>query len=300
MRRSDYWKILALSPVFCLWTSCATFPGPIPSDKWAPVKGPEKGHLVIAGGGKLGGSGILEKFVELAGGKKAEIVVIPTAGTDMYIAMPKLEEQLRRMFLDLGAAMVYVIHTRDRAEADTPEFTTPVMTATGVWFMGGRQWRLVDAYDKTRTLAELRALLARGGVVGGSSAGATIQGSYLVRGDTSGNTIMMGDHEEGFAFLTNSAIDQHLLKRNRQFDMFPVLQKKPHLLGIGLDEATAVVVSGSRFEVIGKSYVAIYNSRLNTDQFPMLSENDFRPFHLLMEGDMFDLASRTIIQEKNQ
>jgi cyanophycinase len=82
--------------------------------------------------------------------------------------------------------------------------------------------------------------------------------------------------------------------------MFPVLQKKPHLLGIGLDEATAVVVSGSRFEVIGKSYVAIYNSRLNTDQFPMLSENDFRPFHLLMEGDMFDLASRTIIQEKNQ
>ena len=131
--------------------------------------------MVIAGGGKLGGSGILEKFVELAGGKKAEIVVIPTAGTDMYIAMPKLEEQLRRMFLDLGAAMVDVIHTRDRTEADTPEFATPVMTATGVWFMGGRQWRLVDAYDKTRTLAELRALLARGGVVGGSSAGATIQ-----------------------------------------------------------------------------------------------------------------------------
>ena len=82
--------------------------------------------------------------------------------------------------------------------------------------------------------------------------------------------------------------------------MFPVLQKQPHLLGIGLDEATAVVVSGNRLEVIGKSYVAIYNSALNTAQFPMLSENDFRPFHLLRAEDSFDLATRTLIRETTE
>ena len=178
--------IFLLSVVF--WLTCSTAPQPISPNQWAPVKGPENGHLVIAGGGKLDGTGILEKFVELAGGEKAEIVVIPTAGTDLYIGFPDREKQLRAMFLDRGAAMVEVLHTRDPNEADNTEFAVAVMTATGVWFTGGRQWRLVDAYANTVTLEAIRGVLARGGVVGGSSAGATIQGSYLVRGDTSGNT----------------------------------------------------------------------------------------------------------------
>jgi cyanophycinase len=282
------------------WLTCSTAPQPISPKQWAPVKGPENGHLVIAGGGKLDGTGILEKFVELAGGEKAEIVVIPTAGTDLYIGFPDREKQLRAMFLDRGAAMVEVLHTRDSSEADNTEFAVAVMTATGVWFTGGRQWRLVDAYANTVTLEAVRSVLARGGVVGGSSAGATIQGSYLVRGDTSGNTIMMGDHEKGFAFLTNSAIDQHLLRRNRQFDMYSVLAKHPSLLGIGLDEGTAIVVKGYQCEVVGKSYVAIYNGSLNSEKFPMLSQNDFRPFHLLREGDRFDLAKRTMIREETE
>ena len=282
------------------WLTCSTAPQPISPKQWAPVIGPENGHLVIAGGGKLDGTGILEKFVELAGGEKAEIVVIPTAGTDLYIGFPDREKQLRAMFLDRGAAMVEVLHTRDSSEADNTEFAVAVMTATGVWFTGGRLWRLVDAYDNTATLEAVRGVLTRGGVIGGSSAGATIQGSYLVRGDTSGNNIMMGDHEKGFAFLANSAIDQHLLRRNRQFDMYPVLAKHPSLLGIGLDEGTAIVVKGYQCEVVGKSYVAIYNGSLNSEEFPMLSQNDFRPFHLLREGDRFDLAKRTMIREETE
>ena len=79
-------------------------------------------------------------------------------------------------------------------------------------------------------------------VIGGSSAGATIQGSYLARGDAKTNTIMMGDHEEGFGFLKNAAIDQHLLRRNRQFDLLEVIRARPELLGIGIDEDTAIVV----------------------------------------------------------
>lgn len=89
---------------------------------------------------------------------------------------------------------------------------------------GGRQWRLTKAYGGTRTEKEFHQVLARGGIIGGSSAGATIQGSFLARGDTSGNTVMIGDVQKGFGFLKNSAIDQHLIARDRQKDLLQVLQ----------------------------------------------------------------------------
>jgi len=132
-----------------------------------------------------------------------------------------------------GVMNVTVLHTKDRDLADSEEFVAPIRNATGVWFTGGRQWRIADSYLGTLTQREFEAVLERGGVIGGSSAGATIQGSYLARGDTKANTIMMGDHEEGFAFINNVAIDQHLLKRNRQFDLVEILTAHPGLLGIG-------------------------------------------------------------------
>ncbi len=131
---------------------------------------------------------------------------------------------------------------------------------------------------------ELWALLERGGVIGGSSAGATIQGSYLARGDTETNEIMMGDHEVGLAFLKNVAIDQHLLRRNRQFDLLEITAARPELLGIGLDENTAIVVQGDEFEVIGQSYVAIYDNARQID-----SGGDF---YFLSPGDRYNLATR--------
>ena len=179
---------------------------------------------------------------------------------------------------------VTVIHTKDRNEADSDAFVEPIRKARGVWFPGGRQWRLADSYLDTRTELELHELLARGGVIGGTSAGATIQGSYLVRGDTKANTIMMGDHEEGFAFLKNVAIDQHLLARNRHFDLIPVIEAHPELLGIGIDEDTAIVVQGDRAEVIGQGYVAIYDHRSTVGESGQ--------FYLLRPGDAIDLATR--------
>ena len=159
-----------------------------------------------------------------------------------------------------------------------------IREATGVWFTGGRQWRLVDSYAETRTEEELWALLERGGVIGGSSAGATIQGSYLARGDTATNTIMMGSHEEGFGFVRNTAIDQHLLYRNRQFDMLEIIEARPELLGIGIDENTAIVVQGDRFEVIGESYVVIYDNQSMLDSGGL--------FYFLAPGDQYDMAER--------
>lgn len=217
--------------------------------------GPANGSLVIVGGA-MRDTAIVRRFLDLAGGTDAPIVVIPTAGTaDRYGRFwPGL-----RQFKALGATNLSVLHTRDRAVANSDEFVAPLRAARGVWFSGGRQWRLADTYLDTKVHDELWALLERGGVIGGSSAGATIQGSYLARGDTRSNTIMMGDHEEGMAFLRNVAIDQHLLRRNRQFDLIEIIEAHPELLGIGLDENTAIVVRGDAFEVMGQGYVAIYD-----------------------------------------
>src|SRR4030095_4405381 len=104
------------------------------------------------------------------------------------------------------------------------------------------------------------AVLARGGVIAGSSAGATIQGSYMVRGAPEGNHIMMAKgHEEGFGFLKNSAIDQHVIARKREEDLLPVIAAHPALLGLGLDEGTAIVVQGDRARVVGASKLAVYD-----------------------------------------
>ncbi len=242
--------------------------------------GPESGSLVIVGG-NMQDPAIVRRFIDLAGGAEAPIVVIPTAGGgDDYDEF----YQGLRAFRNQGAKKLTVLHTYEPEEADTDEFVIPLREAGGVWFGGGRQWRLVDAYGGTKTEVEIRNVLDRGGVIGGSSAGATIQGSYLARGDTETNTIMMGDHEEGFGYLRNVAIDQHLLRRNRQFDLIEVIEARPELLGIGIDENTAVVVQGDDFEVIGQSYVLIYdNQRMVGDR---------GHFYILAPGDRYNLATR--------
>ena len=195
-------------------------------------------------------------------------MVIPTAGgADDYDQF----YQGLRAWRAQGATNLTVLHTNDRSEADSDAFVQAIREASGVWLPGGRQWRLMDSYLDTKTEEELWNLLDRGGVIGGSSAGATPLGSYLVRGDTRTNQIMMGDHVEGWGFLTNSAIDQHLLKRNRQFDLIEVIEAHPELLGIGLDENTAIVVTGNEFEVIGQSYVAIF------DNERMIGDHGFFP-----------------------
>jgi len=255
------------------------------------TRGPLSGTLVIAGGGRLSDA-IIDRFVTLAGGKDARIVVVPTAaGEESY------DDSAGDLFRSRGAVNVTVLHTADRDTADSRFFTRPLEEATGVWFGGGRQWRLVDSYRGTRSEEMFRQVLDRGGVIGGSSAGATIQGSFLARGDTKNNQEMMGDHQEGFGYITNIAIDQHVLARNRQFDMYSILREHPRLLGIGIDENTAVVVQRDTMEVIGASYVLVYDgsfwSREGSD-LKILPEKDFL-FYFLRSGDRYDLRQRKII-----
>ena len=255
--------------------------------------GPKKGSLVIVGGGALPES-VVNRFIELAGGPDAKIIVIPTAGgKDSYNNNAGGAETLR----SFGAKNVTVVHTNDSAEANSKEFVKSIKDATGIWFGGGRQWRLVDAYGGTKTEEAFHEILGNGGVIGGSSAGATIQGSYLARGDTKNNQIMMGDHEQGFAFIKNIAIDQHVIARNRHFDMFDILKNKPELLGLSVDESTAVVVQGNTFEVLGESYVIIFDgsfwSREGSDLKNLPPQNEL--FYFLRDGDKYNMKKRKVI-----
>ncbi|AIE85506.1 cyanophycinase [Fimbriimonas ginsengisoli] len=267
----------------------------------AQTLGPAKGNLVIVGGGAMGLE-IWARFIELAGGvDKAEVVVIPTAGMSVPDDGKTPETRTPDVLKRLGVTHVTVLHTTDRKVADSEEFVAPLKTATAVWFDGGRQWHLADSYLGTRTQKEFDALLERGGVVGGSSAGATIQGEYLWRGDTSGPEKGEGDHTVGFAFLKGSAIDQHILARNRQFDLIPFIEKHPNYLGIGINEGTAIVVHGDQFEVIGASYVAITDAR--QWQPDAKSPNDAAhkgKIYFLGKGQKFDLASRRIVAPRRQ
>jgi cyanophycinase len=173
-------------------------------------------------------------------------------------------------------------------EANSEAFIAPLKKATGIYFIGGRQWRIADSYLNTLTHQAFRDVLNRGGVIAGSSAGATIQGSFLWRGDTKGAEILIGDHTQGLGFLKNTAIDQHLFARNRQFDLINFIKISPTLIGIGLDEATAIVVRKDTLQVIGKSYVAIYDANKIIN-----SENKFL---LLSNGQRYDLDKRDVIK----
>jgi cyanophycinase len=255
--------------------------------------GPEKGNLIIVGGGTIGPE-IWKKFVELAGGPNARIIYVPTAGDDSSIL--KNDRTIKEL-KNYGVNDIITLHTRDTKIANTEKFVEPIRKATGIWFEGGRQWKIADAYLNTLAEKEFKALLARGGVIGGTSAGATIQGSYLFRGDTRGNTVLVGDHIKGLDFIHNVAIDQHILKRNRQFDLLSFIKTHPDLLGIGIDESTAIWVHQNQFEVLGVSYVAIYDQHqfAGTTKNPAGDSGNNGPFYYLQKGQKFDLQNRSVI-----
>jgi cyanophycinase len=258
-----------------------------------PEYGPAKGTLVIVGGGPLDGTGIFEKFIELAGGPDAKFVIVPTAGgnrTQEGALRAYKEDEVVASWRKRGLKNVTMLHTHDPKVADTEAFVSHLRQANAVWFNGGRQWNIVDSYMNTLTYREFHNVLARGGVIGGSSAGATIQGDYLVRGAVASADIMMTpepEHERGFNFLRRTAIDQHINTRMRWDHLIPVVQKFPNLLGLGISEGTALVVTGDTFEVIGKWKVAVHD---NTRPYQPWE----KPYHVLSAGDVYNMKTRKI------
>lgn len=265
---------------------------PAPVDS-APEYGPATGTLVIVGGGAMEGTGIVERFIALAGGPDARFIIVPTAGGNRAqdgTIREYQEAQHIAPWLKRGLKHVKMLHTHDPKVADTEAFVKDLREANAVWFNGGRQWNIVDSYANTLTFKEFHRVLERGGVIGGSSAGATIQGDYLVRGDTSGPNIMMTEeahHQKAFAFLRKTAIDQHINARNRWDHLTAVIQKHPQLLGIGLSEGTAIIVKADAFEVVGKWKVAVHD---NTRLYQPWE----KPYFVLSAGDVYNMKLRKI------
>ncbi len=260
----------------------------------APEFGPPNGTLLIAGGG-VRDAAIYERFIELGGGAEdGRFIIVPTAGGNHGRdgdVRDYNEDQVLRGWRARGVQNVSMLHTHDPAVADTEAFVADLKQATAVWFNGGRQWNIVDSYAGTRTYDEFHKVLERGGVVGGSSAGATILGEYLVRGDTRGSGIVMTDeenHQLGFEFIRKVAIDQHINTRNRWDHIIPLIEQQPHLLGIGLSEDTAIIVTGDKFEVMGDWMVAVHD---NTRAYQPWE----KPYFVLAPSDMYDMRARRIV-----
>lgn len=249
-----------------------------------PSVGPANGSVLVVGGGAQGPE-IFAKFIELAGGPDALIVEVPTAGGDS-VEMATVGRGLRAA----GARNVVAYHTVSRAVADADTFVAKIAQARGVWFGGGRHFRLVNSYAGTKSERAFQAVLDRGGVVGGSSAGASILASYLVRGAPSNDNRIMNHPQylKGFSYLRNVAIDQHVVARERLADLHDSLtSKRPDLLGISEDEGTAWLVRGDVGEIIGRNKAFVYNGRDANDPG--------KPFLTLHPGDKYDLARRRVV-----
>ena len=257
-----------------------------PADE-PPTPHVARGSLMIVGGG---GSppGFMDKFMELAGGRDALLVYVPCTEGEEANAERTLARWRRA-----GATNVAFIHTKDRREADTSdEIHDLLRRAGGLFFGGGRQWNLVDSWQHTEAHRLMHEVLERGGVIAGSSAGASIQGSYMPRGNSLGNRDPMAEgYETGLGFLTGVAIDQHFSQRGRQPDMTALVNTYPQLLGIGLDEASSIIVQGSIatcFSREGRG-VFFYDRRR-----PVVAG---QPDYLrLANGQKYDLAARIVVE----
>ena len=248
-----------------------------------------KGKLIIIGGGSIPDS-LFSFFGNYIGGKDQPVVYIPTATTDEeYI---QKGEHLYK-FTSQGFTNLSTIHTRDKKEADNPKNIELLRNAKGLYFGGGDQQLIADAYAGTKLYDEFIALLNRGGVIMGTSAGATIMGSLMVGGDARDDISKKYNFNPAFSFMTNTALDQHVLVRNRQFDLIPVIEHYPGTLGIGLDESTAIIVEAGQFKVWGKYYAMLYDP-MDWDAQKKKWGKVLKPFRMMASGSRFNLVTRVI------
>jgi cyanophycinase len=206
------------------------------------------GTLVIGGGGSLP-EAVYDEFVKLAGGKRARIVMIPTA---YPFSSKAAVRSAYGGWLSYDVVSFDFLDTDSREEADTNAFVRPLERATGVWIGGGMQGRLTDLYVGTKVEKAIKGVLERGGVVGGTSAGSAIMSKVMIRYGTSEAVV-----DKGLGLLQKAVIDQHFRQRRRTDRLIGVLVDHPQMFGLGVDEDTALFVTGNRLRVVGDSRVTI-------------------------------------------
>ncbi|MEH2141312.1 cyanophycinase [Nostoc sp.] len=257
-----------------------------------------KRQLVIIGGAedKDGDSVILRDFVRRSGGTKAHIVII-TAATELP---REVGENYIRVFERLGAENVRIIDTETREDASSSTALEAINKATGVFFTGGDQARITSILKDTEIDAAIHKRFSEGVVIAGTSAGAAVMPDVMiVEGDSETHprieTVEMGP---GLGFLPGVVIDQHFSQRGRLGRLISALILQPAVLGFGIDENTAMVVTDNQIEVIGQGAVTIVDESEATynNMDEILKDESLAicgaKLHILPHGFKFDLKTR--------
>ncbi len=256
------------------------------------------GTVMVIGGAedKIRDRVILSRFVALAGGPDATIVVISTASSLGFEA----GERYRAIFTELGAKTVRPMHTMTRAQANDETFARSLRDATGIFLTGGNQLRLSSTIGGTLLAETVMDRFRHGAAVAGTSAGASAMSSHMIAFGASGGTPKhrMAALAAGLGVLPGVIIDQHFQQRNRLGRLLSVIAQNPSLLGLGVDEDTAGVVGPDGvMEVIGRGSVIIVDGAgAETDAWDI---HGHRPLmisgvvlHALPAGYRFDLRRR--------
>ncbi len=268
---------------------------PLPALAGEPA--PSAGHLVLIGGGDKPADA-MRKFVELAGGKDAPVIVIPTASGEADA--PEYYERLFRE--ELGCTAAVSLRIRSRADASRPDFVALARKARGVFFGGGDQIRITNALLGTPVGDAIAAAFASGAVVGGTSAGTACQSERMITGEGDFTQVRTRSVElwQGLGFLPPEVVvDQHFLRRQRQNRLLSVVLEHPELLGVGVDEETAIWVRpDGTLQVLGESGVLVFDAKGATvARQPKATGQDLLgvrglTLHLLLPGDTYDLRAR--------
>lgn len=265
--------------------------------------GQPKGHLLIIGGGKRGAA-IMEKFVALAGGSRARVVVFPMASGYAHEVGPEQAQEL----LALGCGEARALNLT-RSQADSDSVLALLAGVTGVFFSGGDQSRLTAVLKGTRVEGRLHELYAAGAVLGGTSAGAAVMSEVMITGDerrpVADSTFNQIEAENivtapGFGFVRTAIVDQHFVRRRRHNRLISLVLEQPKLLGLGIDEGTALWVKPDQtFEVIGDHGVIVYDAtqaRTQQDSETRGLRASGVRMHVLRTGARFDLKSKKVLQ----
>lgn len=278
-----------LALFFCLLLAAGLTPSTFAGD--GPAEGEnEPGNLMILGGGKIAPEA-RDRFFQLAGGKAARIVLIPSASEE--VGRPEFMERFLAPWKQYSPESLTILHAEDRRAADNLDFVRPLQHATGVWIGGGIQTRLTSRYLHTRVEDELRGVRSRGGVLAGTSAGAAIMTRAMIA-DGMKRPVMA----EGFDFFPGAIVDQHFSQRFRMPRLSTAVRMNPHRFGVGIDEETGLLVSGDKGTVIGRGNVRFMATPKGpTSGSPSLLVRDYASGEEVAIGFWRDTAGNSLLAE---
>jgi cyanophycinase len=266
----------------------------------APSASAHRGPIMAIGGAedKLDDKIILSTFSQLAGGANARVAIMPTASS-----IESAGERYKALFLALGVRSADVVFIADREDANDDETIEALHDATGIFLTGGNQMRLSTIVGGTKAAALVRDRNDAGAVVAGTSAGASILSSHMVAFGASGETPRqrMAQMVAGFGLVPELIIDQHFRQRDRIGRLLMFVAANPGLLGVGIDEDTAALISGnSVLEVIGRNSVTIVDgTNMYSDIFQVKAHGGITisgaQLHILTAGRRFDLKNRRLL-----